>query len=407
MSEKKDQRPMWQFPWGYAESFIITLGLLLVGFILELVIPGQNFRMPSYPINIIILVIFITYIVGTHFFFKGPIMSWLSSVPAAMAVMTIFTILVLFMGFIPQEDNVGFIGKIGLNHVATSKPYIVITVFLLTILGYTIIRRLTQKLTLRNFAFFLNHAGLFIILSAASIGSGDMLRLRMPVMQNETTNRAFPDEKHMAQLPFSIHLDKFFIDEYPPEIIVFETTSDAIHMNTHGKHSYIEPTAKGKTLDYNWEILQFLSNAVPQAGSYVSSDLFGSTHAALVKVTGDGADTTGWISCGNFMYPASFIMLSDRFVMGMTIPAAKKFTSQIDVVRNNDTIIRDRPISVNDPLSYDGWKIYQHSYSSEAGRWSQMSVFELVRDPWLPVVYIGIFMVLLGSIYLLWVGRKL
>ena len=32
------------------------------------------------------------------------------------------------------------------------------------------------------------------------------------------------------------------------------------------------------------------------------------------------------------------------------------------------------------------------------GKWSNLSVFELVKDPWLPVVYIGIFMLLFGAV---------
>jgi hypothetical protein len=34
------------------------------------------------------------------------------------------------------------------------------------------------------------------------------------------------------------------------------------------------------------------------------------------------------------------------------------------------------------------------------GKWSRTSTFELVRDPWLPVVYTGITMMLLGAVYL-------
>ncbi len=47
-----------------------------------------------------------------------------------------------------------------------------------------------------------------------------------------------------------------------------------------------------------------------------------------------------------------------------------------------------------------GWKIYQLSYDESKGRWSDISVFELVRDPWLPVVYAGIIMMMLGAICL-------
>jgi hypothetical protein len=51
-------------------------------------------------------------------------------------------------------------------------------------------------------------------------------------------------------------------------------------------------------------------------------------------------------------------------------------------------------------LSIGGWKIYQYSYDTVRGKWSQYSVFELVIDPWLPVVYLGIFMLLAGSVFL-------
>ena len=38
------------------------------------------------------------------------------------------------------------------------------------------------------------------------------------------------------------------------------------------------------------------------------------------------------------------------------------------------------------------------------GKYSKTSVFELVRDPWLKVVYTGIFMLLAGALFLFIVG---
>ena len=32
------------------------------------------------------------------------------------------------------------------------------------------------------------------------------------------------------------------------------------------------------------------------------------------------------------------------------------------------------------------------------GRWSETSTFELVKDPWLPAVYLGIFLLLAGAV---------
>ena len=59
-------------------------------------------------------------------------------------------------------------------------------------------------------------------------------------------------------------------------------------------------------------------------------------------------------------------------------------------------------IDVNKPLEVDGWKIYQKDYRlTEAGDACQISILELVSDPWLPWVYAGIFMMLAGALLLL------
>ena len=63
-----------------------------------------------------------------------------------------------------------------------------------------------------------------------------------------------------------------------------------------------------------------------------------------------------------------------------------------------DKQTKDACIDVNKPLSIAGWKIYQLSYDETKGKWSRMSVFELVRDPWLPIVYTGILMMIAGAI---------
>jgi cytochrome c biogenesis protein ResB len=107
------------------------------------------------------------------------------------------------------------------------------------------------------------------------------------------------------------------------------------------------------------------------------------------------------------MYQPKYAVLKQDHIMGMVSPKVKKYVSVVDLTRDGQIVNQDTEISVNNPLKHKKWKIYQHSYDGEMGRWSQMSMFEIIRDPWLPVVYTGIFMMLLGSVYLLWVGRKL
>ena len=55
-------------------------------------------------------------------------------------------------------------------------------------------------------------------------------------------------------------------------------------------------------------------------------------------------------------------------------------------------------IEVNKPLEFDRYQIYQHSYDNKLGRWSELSVLELVYDPWIKIVYGGMVFLLVGTI---------
>ena len=80
------------------------------------------------------------------------------------------------------------------------------------------------------------------------------------------------------------------------------------------------------------------------------------------------------------------------------------FKSDVTVYTKSGLVVRDT-IRVNKPLAVRGWKIYQYSYEESRPEVGDISVFELVRDPWLPYVYLGIFMMLAGAVALFF-GRE-
>ena len=81
----------------------------------------------------------------------------------------------------------------------------------------------------------------------------------------------------------------------------------------------------------------------------------------------------------------------------------KRFTSDISVYTEDGKNLRGT-VEVNKPLKVNGWKIYQYGYDNMMGSKSSYSVFLLVKDPWLPAVYIGIFLMLAGALCL--IGMK-
>lgn len=401
----RNKKQLWRFPWGYKESFIIAAGLMFTGFILDLVTGNDPIAPPAFPLNAIILVLFVIYKIITFKAVDSPLMDWLTSIQAAIAATGAYTLLVLFMGFIPQGTEIPWLSSIGLTHVKTSWPYLIITVFMLTVLGYTTIKRLSKKITWKNAAFFLNHAGLFIIIAGASLGSGDFYRLRMPVFEGKTSNYAYL-EKKPVEMPFEIYLHDFKLHQYNPNIVMVHDKTKQVIKTENARDNVIKQDRIVKIGEWKIKILKHLPFAKKEDSIYTESKDFGAVHAALIRIIGnEESKNLGWISCGNFSHRPKMLKINDTLSIAMTPPKPKKFLSVIDIKQDNKTE-KNITIEVNKPFRFHGWKIYQYNYSQKHGRWSDMSVLELVRDPWQPVVYSGIFMVLAGALYLLLSGVR-
>ena len=90
----------------------------------------------------------------------------------------------------------------------------------------------------------------------------------------------------------------------------------------------------------------------------------------------------------------------------------KRFASDIFVYTEDGKTVQGT-VEVNKPLKVNGWKIYQYSYDVRMGPDSPYSVFQLVKDPWILWVYVGIFIMLAGALCLMLfmaprrVGRKI
>ncbi len=68
----------------------------------------------------------------------------------------------------------------------------------------------------------------------------------------------------------------------------------------------------------------------------------------------------------------------------------KQYTSTLEI--DGRDIVET---SINHPARYHGWWIYQSDYDHAQG---DFCILEVVRDPWLPVVYIGFVLMVLGAL---------
>lgn len=134
-----------------------------------------------------------------------------------------------------------------------------------------------------------------------------------------------------------------------------------------------------------------------KTGGYIQSSMAGSACALSITATKGKDRKEGWVTCGSYQFPLETLKLGDGKSLVMASREPKRFASKVNIYTQDGKNILTE-IEVNKPFKVNGWKIYQLSYNEQMGKWSNVSVFELVRDPWLNVVYVGIYLLIIGAI---------
>ena len=284
---------MWIKPWTMKEGFLIGGGLIFAGLMLELSVGPVRWDAFAWPANGIVLAGFLAIIALISLLRKKVYaFQFIGTYQAAIPAMVYAVVLTIIMGLTRQQVNGTW-----LNNMLSFWPFVLIYTYITVILGVVTLKRLCMlrwHLNIRDIAFLLNHLGLFIALTTATLGNADMQRVKMICGVGEPEWRVFDKEGAIKEMPIAIELKKFIMESYED----------------------------GKPKRYASEV-------------------------QILTKSGKNIETT---------------------------------------------------IDVNKPYEVDGWKIYQYGYDTQMGAQSQISIFELVSDPWLPWVYAGFYMMLAGAV---------
>ena len=311
---------MWNKPWNMKEGFLIGGGLIIVGLILQLSVGPVGWDAFRWPVNGIVLAGFLAFIAIIFLLRKKvSVFQFIGTYNAAIPALVYTVLLTIMMGLTRQEDSYlahPSEASTWLNHMLSFWPFVLIYVYIAVILGQIILRRiLNSKLSSlnlkRDIPFLLNHLGLFLAMTTATLGNADMQRLKMITVKGQPEWRALTQEQQIVKMPVTIELKEFIMETYD-----------------------------------------------------------------------DGSP--------------------------------RRFASDITIIRNNALSSDHSPLTpkieatveVNKPVEVDGWKIYQYGYDTQMGAMSQYSILELVSDPWLPLVYTGIYMMLAGAVCMFLKGKK-
>ena len=307
---------MWNKPWTMKEGFLIGGGLILAGLALELSVGPVVWEAFAWPANGMVLAGFLA-LIALIFILRKKVYAFrfLGTYQAAIPAMVYAVVLTIIMGLTRQQ-----VDGTWLNNMLSFWPIVLIYMYIAVILGVIILRRIfnfplgrrtlatngTQEFSIfnlkRDIPFLLNHLGLFLALTTATLGNADMQRVKMITTIGEPEWRALTAQGSIKEMPLAIELKKFIMETYD-----------------------------------------------------------------------DGSP--------------------------------KRFASDIQILTKTKKNI-ETTVDVNKPYEVDGWKIYQYGYDTQMGAQSQISILELVSDPWLPLVYTGIYMMLAGAVVLLLQGNN-
>lgn len=409
----KEKRKLFKDNWSYKEGFVISLGLVIIALVLEYITKGKGFTIPPWPYNLAGIISFTAFLgVLSSFEKSSKIIKFLGGVPAAISSIVLVTILAVILGSIPQTTiNSRFLNLTGLGHLTSSYLYFFGYLYFLITLGLATFKRI-YPLKVKNIGYLLNHLGLYIIIVAGIAGSGDMKRLFFVLYEDsdQFTNVAVNESNEKYQLPISIKLNKFNIEEYNPKLVVVETASGSFESMDNKIHYEVDTNEIAHF--ENWEI--HISKFYKYAHYDVEDSVFKSSNEkeslpvafveAVNKITKD--TLTDWLTCGNNKYQRKSMFLDKDSYLAMLAPETKVYMSDIEV-KDHEGKIHKLTLKVNEPAKIDGWDLYQTGFNEELGKWSDYSVIEAGNDGWLSVVYFGIFMLIFGSVYILWIGKKI
>ena len=357
---------MWNKPWGMKEGFAIGIALIVIGLVLQFSIGAVEWGLLRWPVNIIILAVFLVAAVVLFFLrSKVRVLRYFATLPCAVPALVLTALITIVMGLTRQvPDGQQATDSLGITRMLSFWPFVLLYVYVAFILSQVTLVQLTH-FSWRKLPSLFSHVGLLMSLLTATLGSADMQQLTMTVNKDYAESRVYDSNTGAAKkLNISIRLKDFTIDEYPPI--------------TAGDSTYYE----------EWH----------ESGALTA------IHLKATPSNG-GKTYEGWVTAGSYLYPYQLLKVTEHQYIIMAEREPQRYVSKVEILTESGKH-EEADILVNQPYSIMGWKIYQLSYDVDRGKWSEISVLELVRDPWLPYVYTGIYMMIAGAVMLLFTAQR-
>ena len=212
---------MWTKPYGMKEGFLIGGGLIFAGLMLELSVGPVDWDAYRWPVNGSVLAGFLVTIAIIFLLRKRVYgFQFIGTYKAAIPALVYAVVLTIIMGLTRQRLRVDELSSgmevngTWLNNMLSFWPFVLIYVYIAVILGQIVLRRTLHFQWKRDIPFLLNHLGLFLAMTTATLGNADMQRLKMITVKGEPEWRALTSKQQIIEMPIAIELKEFIMETY-------------------------------------------------------------------------------------------------------------------------------------------------------------------------------------------------
>jgi len=395
---------------GFVSGVFLSILLCVIGFSIEFMTGGGGVALPSWPGNLYLLLLMLSVIIPTALLFReSRFVQWLGGIPLGLCLIVAVAVLSMFGGVLPQEQGAvtGWMERLGFNRMFSSWPFSLVMLAFLGNIGLSLVWKCVP-FRRANLQFILFHAGFWISMACGLLGSADLQRVIIPLYEGRSSSQGYlSSSKTMVELPFSIYLEDFIMEEYPPQLALYDPETMLLELDeTNTVHQVTEGLAMSWPEGIHLKVLRYLPYAMMRpSGEPVAADHKAGVPYVFVEGQAGGRSFSSWLSTGSPYEDPLFVGLGEKLLV-LVPGTAKKYSSRVRIDEPGGNGLLETVVDVNAPVSIGGWKLYQMGYDENAGRWSKQSLLEGVRDPWLPIVYAGFFMMLGGNFLFFWNGMK-
>ena len=217
------------FPQRYKELIGRCALLFLAGAALQLCIGSVDASFLSYPWNWVAVVNYLYILILLYV--KQDEVKCIKRIydrPAYLTSLVSLLVLTLLFGLIPQDGSIGgLLGLFGFNQMSSSWIFVLFLIHFMTVLGFKAIEDV-HHWKKRSIPVLLMHVAFFVILVASVFGSGEKIRLQVTAIEGHPVGMGVTDKGKRVELPFTLFLKDFSLEEYPPVVHLLPDGSEVV-----------------------------------------------------------------------------------------------------------------------------------------------------------------------------------